>query len=389
LTDSLAAALEELQRREPETIREQIELCEIPAPPFGEARRAAAFRDRLEEIGLQRVRTDAEGNVIGELPGAGDGPSVVLSAHLDTVFPEGTEVRVRRAGSVLHAPGIGDDARGLAVVLAVARVLAERRIELPGTLYVVGTVGEEGEGNLRGVRHLVDVELAGRMDAFLSIDGPGLDLTVDGVGSHRYLVTFGGPGGHSYGSFGIPNPVHALGRAIARIAALEVPAEPRTTFSVGVVEGGSSVNAIPESARLQVDLRSTSGEELDALDERVQTILRRAAEEESARWGGQVTLTLAVESIGRRPAARQPADSAIVEVARSAARRLGFHPALGASSTDANYPLSRGIPSLTLDAGGSGQGAHTLAESFDTTDSHRGTQWALLVAAALAGRPLS
>jgi tripeptide aminopeptidase len=384
LSASVEAALQLLLEREDETIREQIELCEVAAPPFQEGRRAQEYRRRMEAIGLERVRIDAEGNVVGEL-GGGGGPGVVVSAHLDTVFPEGTEVRVRREGGVLFAPGIGDDCRGLAVVLAVARALVELGLRPPGTLYFVGTVGEEGEGNLRGVRHLVDVELAGRIDAFLSIDGPGLDLTVDAVGSHRYRATFSGQGGHSYGSFGIPNPVHALGRAIARIAALEVPPEPRTTFSVGVVEGGTSVNAIPASARLQVDLRSLDAAVLAELDAEVQAILREALREENERWEGAAPLTLEVESIGVRPAARQPADAPIVAAALEAARRLGFQPAPGASSTDANYPMSRGIPSLTLDAGGRGRGAHTLQESFDPAGSHHGTQWALLVALALAG----
>jgi tripeptide aminopeptidase len=232
-------ALEHARAGEPQTIEDQVALCQIAAPPFKEAARAEDFRRRLEALGLRNVRIDAEGNVIAERPGEPGGPVLVISGHLDTVFPEGTDVAVRREGTVLRGPGIGDDCRGLAVLLGIARALDQAQVRTRGTILFVGTVGEEGPGNLRGVRHLFGSELAGRVDYFISIDGTGLSLTKDAVGSHRYTVTYRGPGGHSHGDFGSPNPVHALGRAIAKVAEFRVPVEPRVTFSVGVVEGGT------------------------------------------------------------------------------------------------------------------------------------------------------
>jgi tripeptide aminopeptidase len=380
------AALDAALRAEPAAVQEQIEICEIAAPPFREARRAEDYRRRMEALGLRNVRIDPEGNVIGERPGADSGAVVVISGHLDTVFPEGTDVTVRRDGTMLRGPGIGDDCRGLAVVLAVARALHEARLETRATVVFVGTVGEEGAGNLRGVRHLFEHELRGRVGAFLSIDGTGLSFVKDAVGSHRYTVSFEGPGGHSYGDFGVPNPLHALGRAIAKIAAFEVPVEPRVTFSVGVVEGGSSVNSIAAAGRMQVDMRSVHAASLQALDDRFQAAIRAALDEENARWSTGARLTMRVDTIGIRPAGTQPEDAPIVRAARATAAALGIpHSPAGAASTDANLPLSLGIPSLTLDAGGRGGGAHSLAEWYDTADSYLGTQWALLTVLALAG----
>jgi hypothetical protein len=256
-------ALEQVRAAEPAVIQEQIDICQIEAPPFKETRRAEDFRRRLEAMGLRNVRIDSVGNVIAERPGAPGEPVVVISGHLDTVFPEGTDVTVRREGTTLRGPGIGDDCRGLAIVLAVARTLEQSQIQTRGTVIFVGTVGEEGAGNLRGVRHLFERELAGRVDYFISVDGTGLGLTKDAVGSHRYTVTYRGPGGHSYGDFGAPNPVHALGRAIAKVAEFQVPSDPRVTFSVGIVEGGTSVNSIAMSAGMQVDMRSVDAGALD------------------------------------------------------------------------------------------------------------------------------
>ncbi|CAN5227154.1 M20/M25/M40 family metallo-hydrolase [soil metagenome] len=379
------AALAEIRRAEPETIEEQITLCEIPAPPFGEGARAAAYRERMEEIGLANVRIDSVGNVIGERPGRPGEPTVVLSGHLDTVFPKGTDVTVRREGTVLHGPGIGDDCRGLAVVLAVARALEEADVPTRGTILFVGTVGEEGAGNLRGVRHLFGGDLKDRIDYFISVDGSGLDLTKDAVGSHRYRVTYRGPGGHSYGAFGMPNPMHALGRAIAKFAEFTVPAEPKTTFSVGVVEGGTSVNSIAAEASMQVDMRSEDATELERLDSRFQQVLREALEEERERWGSDVPLELEVDTIGLRPAGSQPLSAPIVQAGLASGAALGFTPETHASSTDANIAISLGIPAVTMDGGGRGRGAHSLEESFDTAGSERGTAWALLYALTLAG----
>jgi tripeptide aminopeptidase len=252
---AIARALDHVRNNEPQTIDEQVRLCEIPAPPFKETARAQAYRRAFAEQGLRNVRIDAVGNVIGERPGRSTRPNVVLSAHLDTVFPEGTNVRTSRSGSVIKGPGIGDDCRGLAVVLAVVRALNEHRIETPGTLTFVGTVGEEGLGDLRGVKHLFDEEMKGRVDAFISVDGAGHGITYGAVGSRRYRVTIKGPGGHSYADFGLANPAHALGRAIARIGDFQVSADPKTTFNVGRIGGGTSVNSIPFEAWMEVDMR--------------------------------------------------------------------------------------------------------------------------------------
>jgi acetylornithine deacetylase/succinyl-diaminopimelate desuccinylase-like protein len=380
---NVVAALEYLRTSEPGTLDDQVALCEIPAPPFGEQERAADYRDRFAAVGLANVRIDDEGNVLGEM-GAGE-PLVVLSAHIDTVFPAATDVTVRREGSLLTGPGIGDDCRGLAVVLAVARALQRFEIEPAGTIVFVGTVGEEGPGDLRGVKALFDQTLAGRVDFFISVDGAGRSITHAAVGSNRYEVTFNGPGGHSYGAFGMPNPIHALGRAIAKLADFQVPSDPKTTFSVGLVEGGTSVNSIAFSTTMTVDLRSESAAALAELDATFRGAVHDALEEENGRWDSEVELSVDIVSIGVRPAGRQPESAPIVQAALAAAEELGFTAPTGASSTDSNIPISRGIPAITIDGGGRGHGAHSLDESFDTSDSHVGTQWALLLALTLAG----
>jgi len=384
------AALDALRADNAWTLDQQVSLCEIPAPPFGEAARGAEFKRRLEALGLSAVRIDSVGNVIAERAGrAGTGrrTRVVLSAHLDTVFPESTGVRVTREGTVLRGPGIGDDCRGLAVVLAVVRALQRAGLETQGDIVFIGTVGEEGPGNLRGVRHLFDRQSAGRVDYFISIDGTGLGLTSRAVGSYRYRVTYRGPGGHSYGAFGMPNPIHALGRAIAHMADIQVPAQPKTTFNVGVIAGGTSVNSISATGVMDVDLRSESAEALDSLDARFRHAVAAALNEEHARWpGSDVRLTVTIEGTGVRPAGAQPDSVRIVRVAQSAAQALGFGGPTQASSTDANWPMSLGVPAITLDGGGDGQGAHSLSESYDDGPrGYLGPQWAALVAVLLAG----
>jgi tripeptide aminopeptidase len=381
---AVARALDVVRKNESQTVDEQIRLCEIPAPPFAEQERAAAYRRLFEELGLKDVRIDAAGNVIGVRPGLAARPNVVLSAHLDTVFPAGTDVRTRRDGAVVTGPGIGDDCRGLAVVVGVLRALEEARVTTPGTITFVGTVGEEGLGDLRGVKHLFDRELKGRIDRFLSVDGAGHGITHGAVGSRRYRIAVTGPGGHSYGAFGLANPVHALGRAIARIADFQVPAEPKTTFNVGRIGGGTSVNSIPFEAWMEVDMRSVDGAALTALDARFHRALDAALADENDRWEGRGRLTLERRLVGDRPAGQVPRTAPIVETAVAATRHAGLPVALEAGSTDANYPISLGIPALTIDGGGAGQGAHSLDETFDTTDSWKGTARALLLVVALA-----
>src|SRR5688572_12832794 len=382
---TVRAALDKIRADNAWTLDQQVSICEIPAPPFGEARRAEEFRRRLLTLGLTSSRIDSEGNVIARRRGTTGRPVVVLSGHLDTVFPETTDVTVTRQGTLFKGPGIGDDCRGLAVVLAVARALG--RLQTQGDILFVGTVGEEGPGNLRGVRHLFTKEMKDSIDYFISVDGTGLGLTSRAVGSHRYRVTYEGPGGHSYGAFGMPNPAHALGRAIAGIADLRVPTDPKTTFNVGVLDGGTSVNSIPAAAVMDVDLRSESPGALDSLDAGFRAALDRALDAEHARWpDSRVRLRLEIDTTGIRPAGAQPDTARIVRAGLDAARALGFTSELTSGSTDSNLPMSLGIPAITIDGGGEGRGSHSLAEQYD--DGERGwlgPQWAALLVMSLAG----
>jgi acetylornithine deacetylase/succinyl-diaminopimelate desuccinylase-like protein len=384
---ALRTALESIRTSNARTLDQQASICKIPAPPFKESVRAAEYKRRLEAVGLRNVRIDSVGNVIGERPGSRGDTTIVLAAHLDTVFPEGTDVAVRREGTIMRGPGISDDCRGLAVVEAVARALNDAHISTHHNVLFIGTVGEEGPGDLRGVRHLFGKELAGKINYFISVDGAGLGVTSRAVGSHRYRVTFKGPGGHSYGAFGMPNPIHALGRAIAAIADVQVPSTPKTTFNVGVIHGGTSVNSISAEGVMDVDMRSESPDALNALDTKVQAAIQAALAQENARWPqSKVRLTVSVDTTGIRPAGAQSDSAHIVRVALGAARTLGFTTSTDASSTDSNIAMSMGIPAITIDGGGSGHGAHSLGEWYDDTDrGYLGPQWALLIVTTLAG----
>jgi acetylornithine deacetylase/succinyl-diaminopimelate desuccinylase-like protein len=376
-------ALEAARADEPRTLDDQARICEVAAPPFQEAKRAALYAQTFRELGLRAVRIDAVGNVLGERPGRGDGPRLVFSAHLDTVFPEGTDVRVRREGAVLKGPGIGDDCRGLAVVLGVIRALDAGKVETDGPITFVGTVGEEGLGDLRGVKHLFGTELRDRVDAFVSVDGTGLGITHIGVGSFRYRVTFEAPGGHSYGAFGLASPIHALGRAVARVADLAVPEKPKTTFNVGRIGGGTSVNSIAFEAWMEVDMRAADPTALQDVDGRFHQAVDEAVAAENARARRPGPVSARKERVGTRPAGRTPAESPIVRAAVSATEALGLPVKLAEGSTDSNVPMGLGIPAVTIDGGGKGTGAHAPGESFDSTDSWKGTQRALLLAIAL------
>jgi acetylornithine deacetylase/succinyl-diaminopimelate desuccinylase-like protein len=307
-----------------------------------------------------------------------------MSAHLDTVFPEDVDVRVTREGPILKGPGIGDDCRGLAVLIAIIETLNQANLQTAGPVTFVGTVGEEGLGDLRGVKRLFTETLKGSVDRFVSIDGTGLGVTNVGVGSHRYRVTYKGPGGHSYGAFGLASPAHALGRAIAKIADFQVPSQPRTTFNVGRVGGGTSVNSIAFEAWMEVDLRSADAASLDALDGRFRAAVEQALHEENRRAGGRGALSVENKLVGDRPAGRTAESSLIVQRAIAVSKELGFPAPLREGSTDANIPMSLGIPAITINGGGEGKGAHSLGETFDTTDSWKGTQRALLLTVALA-----
>ena len=382
---SVGRALARIKADNAWTLDQQQSICEIPAPPFKETARGAEYKRRLEALGLT-VRVDSIGNVIAERKGTGNGPTVMLAGHLDTVFPEGTDVKVKREGTMMRAPGIGDDCRGLAVVLSVARAFQMEQVPTTGTIIFVGNVGEEGPGNLRGVRHLFTREYKGKIDYFISVDGTGLGLTSRAVGSNRYRVTYLGPGGHSYGAFGMPSPIHALGRAIAKIADIQVPTSPKATFNVGIIEGGTSVNTISPSGSMDVDLRSESRQALADLDAKFHTAVRDALAAENARWpSSRVRITVKVDTIGIRPAGALPDTAFIVRTALAAGKTLGFTAPTGASSTDANLPMSLGIQAVTIDGGGDGRGAHATSESYDDgPNGWLGPQWAALLIATLA-----
>ena len=381
---TVRAALSAVERNEPHFIDEQVRFCQIAAPPFQEASRGKEFERLFRDLGLQNVHIDKVGNVIGTRPGASARPNLVFAAHLDTVFPEGTDVKVTRDGSLLKGPGIGDDCRGLAVMLGVIKGLDDGKVRTAGTITFVADVGEEGLGDLRGVKNLFNEELKGRIDKFISVDGTGLSLTNVGVGSYRYRVTFKGPGGHSFGAFGMANPIQAMGRAIAKIDSFEVTLNPKTTFNVGRVGGGTSVNAIPFEAWMEVDMRSSDKASLEALNTKFKAAMKEAVDEENARWPNHGRVTVSPEMVGLRPPGQTPANSAIALAAVAVTQLLGGEGRLGEGSTDANVPMNLGIPALTIGGGGRGTGAHSLNEMFDTKDSWRGTQRALLLAIALA-----
>ena len=375
-------ALERAKINEPEIIAEQIRICEIPAPPFGEEKRGLELKAIFTRLGLKNVRIDPVGNVLGERPGKAPRPHLVMAAHLDTVFPIETDVKVTKDGPWLKGPGIGDDCRGLAVLIGVVRALDEARVTTEGSITFVGNVGEEGLGDLRGTKALFNETLKGRIDRFISVDGSGLGMTRVGVGSFRYRLAYKGPGGHSYGAFGRVNPIHALGRAIAEIAEFQVAQEPRTTFNVGRIGGGTSVNSIPFEAWAEVDMRSHDKASLDALHSRFLAAADAAAVAENKRWG-KGTITVVKESVGVRPAGETLATDYIVQAAESVTRALGAAIEWSTTSTDSNVPMSLGIPAITIDGGGDGKDAHALTEAFDTTDSWKGTQRAVLIALAL------
>ena len=380
---AIKAAVDAIKASESQTIEDQVRLCEVEAPPFKEAKRAEVYAKMFRELGLQNVRIDKEGNVLGDRPGAQPRPRLVFTAHLDTVFPEGTDVKVKREGTILRGPGIGDDCRGLAVLLAVVRTMNQAKIQTPGTITFVGTVGEEGLGDLRGVKYLFNEGMKGQIDRFVSIDGTGLGITHIAVGSLRYRVTFKGPGGHSYGAFGLSNPMHALGRAVATISQFEVPENPKTTFNVGRMGGGTSVNAIPFDAWFEMDMRSASPSALQALDQKFHRAVDDAVKAEDARWNKNV-LSVDKALVGNRPAGQTPANSPIVQAAVSVTKVLGFPVTLDEGSTDSNIPMNLGIPAITIDGGGRGRGSHALDENFDQTNSWQGSQRALLLCIALS-----
>ena len=387
-TPHVARALRFFETHADAITEEHIRICSIPASPFGEQERAEYLSRKFSELGLSEVEIDEEGNCLGLLRGASRSPLMVVSAHLDTVFSADTNFNVVRRNGKLYAPGIADDGCGLAALIALVQAIQTQQISIDGSILFVGTVGEEGEGNLRGVRHLFTKgRWAKHVDSFLSFDGPGLDrITNRALGSHRYRVEVTGPGGHSWGDFGLPNPVHAIGRAISRLAAYPAPKEPRTTFNVGRIEGGRSINAIPSEASMEVDLRSAAEAELQRLDAFFRRAVRDAVDEENAtRRAGDPLLKLKVDLIGERPTGETPADSPLVELAMEATKLIGVNPRLDQSSTDSNLPISLGVPAITLGAGGSSAFSHSLDEWYDPRGRDLGLKRGLLVILGTVG----
>lgn len=385
-----AAARATLRAEHDRTVRDIITLTEIPAPPFAESARATAYLAMLRDHGLEEVEQDAVGNVMGRRRGFGNGGTLVVAAHLDTVFPAGTDVTVRREGTVLHAPGVGDDTRSLAVNLAFIRAMDAAAIRTRADILVVGDVGEEGAGDLRGIRHLfTEGRHAGRIDAFLTVDSPEVDrIVTGGVGSKRYRVAFQGPGGHSFAAFGLVNPIYAMAAAAQGIGAIAVPARPRTTHCVSIVGGGTSINAIPDQVRMEVDLRSRDATELARLDAEFRRIVAAAvAAENAARDTRDGPVTATIARIGDRPAGGTEHGSAIVQAATAAVAHHGYRVSYEDSSTDANIPMSLGIPALRIGSGGRGGRAHSLDEWIDVEpeESLRGMSASLLTILAVAG----
>jgi acetylornithine deacetylase/succinyl-diaminopimelate desuccinylase-like protein len=385
---SVHAAFAYLHNQELEFRRWQRELTEIPAPPFGEAARTEWLRHRFIALGLEDVQVDELGNVLGTLHGKRAGPMVGISAHLDTVFPQGTALQTREEANRLYGPGISDNAAGVIALLAVATALKRTQLQPAANIVFIGNVGEEGEGNLRGMRHLFSASpWRDLIHSLLVIDGAGTDTFVNqALGSRRFEVTFRGPGGHSWSDFGVPNPIVLLSRALARFSEVHIPDSPRTTFNIGVISGGTSVNSIPESATARIDLRSASMEELQKLEDRLRECVAEAWREAPlAHRSGELKVTLAIESIGDRPAAELPANARILQIVRAADKHLRIESFPRLASTDANVPLALGIEATTIGAGGDGGGAHTLREWFDCSNRDLGLKRILLVLLALTG----
>jgi acetylornithine deacetylase/succinyl-diaminopimelate desuccinylase-like protein len=400
------AAMAALAADHDRIVEENVALTEVPAPPFKEVAKAKAFFELFSKLGLEDVGTDAEGNVTGLRRGKG-GPLLAVAAHLDTVLPEGTDVHVKRDGTVLRAPGIGDDTRGLAVMLGIARALAAAHVETESDILFVASVGEEGLGDLRGMKYLFGKgPYKDRIKTFIAIDGltPQAIMTT-ALGSKRYRLTFSGPGGHSYAAFGLVNPMYAMGAFLVEFGRTEVPA--LTTYNVGVIGGGTSVNSIPLQSWAEIDIRSASPAEVDKIAGRMNALAEGAAEaENSARSVKAGRIEVKVELIGDRPAgstshpflgARQPAAAAVpgnaqrnerlVEYAWAAALAAGMEPKLTTQSTDANIAMSLGIPAITL-AAGSGDRMHALDEWIDVETGKSLRSMGMLLTTLLASAGL-
>jgi len=387
-SNSVQVAMQHIVAIEPQSRRDLIELTEIPAPPFGEENRAGRFAEMLSEAGLREVIIDDVGNAIGRRPGTGGDRVIAYSAHLDTVFPVDTDVTVRFDDEKMYAPGIGDNTRGLVTVLGVLRAMQEANIETDADVLFIGNVGEEGLGDLRGVKHLFR-DGAPKIDTLIAVDGgESSRIVYGGVGSHRYRVTFSGPGGHSWGAFGLASPHHALGRAIAIFvenAPTVTSVGEKTSYNVGRIGGGTSINSIAFESWMEIDMRSGTQDKLDDVDAVLQAAVEQALQEENAARLDGPELTVDVERVGTRPAALGNEDWAIVQRAAAATMAFGIEPELRISSTDANLPISKGIPAITMSRGGISGNSHAPEEWWQNKDGHIGMQIGLITLLAEAG----
>ncbi len=389
----IRSALAWFRTQEPQFAHWQLEMARIAAPPFGEAARGAWVKERFDELGLEDVHIDEVGNVLGLRPGVGK-RCVTLSAHIDTVFPAGTPLNIRQQGSRLYGPGVSDNGAGLTALLAIAAALKNAKITNSLPVLFMGNVGEEGEGDLRGMRHIfADPRWKNSINSSLVLDGAGSDTIVaEALGSRRFEVIVRGPGGHSWSDFGSPNPILVLAGAIQSFTQAPVPSSPKTTFNIGVIRGGTSVNSIPESASMRVDIRSTSMTEMERLERTLRHSVDRAVEEESLaiekRGSTQrrpLGLTSEIVAIGNRPAGELDANSNILQVIRAVDAHLGNAAQIQRASTDANIPLSLGQEAIAIGGGGTGGGAHTLQEWFDCNGRELGLKRILLTLLTLTG----
>lgn len=387
--ESVQKALAVAKEEAPRALAEQIAIAQIPSPTFEESRRAEEIARLLREYGLTDVVIDPSGNVVGRRPGRGAGPVVAIAAHTDTVFPMETDVTVRSEGNLHYGPGIGDNASGLRSMLQVLRMLEAAKIETAGDILFVGTVGEEGNGDIRGAKSLFDGSR--KIDAFVALDMETVARVQTGAtGAHRWRLAVDGPGGHSWLDYGrVPSAVHAIGRAIAKIANLELPEDPKTSYTVGTIKGGTTVNTIAAHCEVDVDMRSVAMEELMKVEETILAAFVEAVAEENARWTKapeSAYVKLTKTKIGDRPAGQRPADCPAVNAALEGAKALGIEVTwTGSSSTDCNMPMSLGIPAVCLGTGGHTYNEHSLKEYFDSTDMHLGPQLALLTVLGITG----
>jgi len=388
LSQKVKVALKRIDELEDVTHQNLVYLTEIPAPPFNEQKRAQAFYELLNNAGADRVFIDEVGNVIAELKGSGKN-TVLIEGHLDTVFPFGTDVSVKMRNDTLFAPGVGDDTRGLALIITLLQAINDADIRTESTIYFAGTVGEEGLGDLRGVKHLFSADDI-QIDSYIAVDGGGLNrVATSAVGSHRYRVTFRGPGGHSWGAFGLVNPHHALGRAIEYFTNVADPYSitkgPKVSYNVGRIGGGTSVNSIPFESWMEVDMRSVNPERLQKMDELFQNAMQNALKDQNDLGRTNDKMIVDIKMVGNRPAGKVDPSHPLVQRTMASISYLGGQPELGSGSTNSNIPFSKNIPAVTIGRGGSGKHGHSLNEWWINENGSLAIKNALLILLSQAG----